>query len=115
MATYSRTRSNQQLEKRKMRSDMATLEDEAADGLSGTTWSFWFSGDRLVVDLYQTWTRPSRRHRPVVSEIWSRLPHRARSTLAQAQVPLTAAIAERAKAAWLTQLQASVGVGFQKR
>lgn len=97
-----------------MRYDMVNLEDEATDGLSGTTWSFWFVDGRLVVDLYQTWTRPSRRHKPVVSAVWSRLPHRARSTLTLAQVPLTAAIAERAKGALLAQLQASVEVGFQR-
>lgn len=92
--------------------DQIKLEFPAQDGLSGTSWRFYLLRDRLVVDAYQEWSRPSRRHKPAVVRAWDRLScHRCDMPLAD--VPLTDAIAAQAKSEWLRMLQERVKVGFQ--
>lgn len=89
------------------------LESEGQDGLWGQTWGFTLLGDKLILNYYTTWRRPSKRHKPVRQEHWDRLNSRE-SNLKQADIPFTPAIGEWAKREWLKQLEATVSVGFKE-
>jgi len=97
-----------------MQSDRVTIDQPAGDGLSGRSWVFIQLDDRLVVDAFSTWTRPSTRHKPKVEARWSRLSDR-HAKLRESDVPFDSEIAALAKALWIKQLEAVVSVGFQHR
>lgn len=90
------------------------LEDTSPDGLEGSTWFFSLMDDQLVVDVYCTWSRPTKRHNPRVVSSWSRLDSRT-SSLKQEQVPFTPEVAARAFEAWMKLVKDTVTVGFWKR
>lgn len=92
--------------------DRVTLESSTPDGMQGEIWTFYLLGDKLVVDNYQKWVRPTKKHKPKGTGYWSRLDSR-NSSMGRDTVPFTPDIAAKAKAEWLKKLEATVSVGFQ--
>lgn len=92
--------------------DRVSVEKLNPDGLSGVRWSFFLLGDKLVVDVYEEFSRASKRHQPKVLRSWRRLNSRD-SFIKRADVPLPPAIAKMAKDAFLQALVAGISVGFQ--
>lgn len=87
--------------------------DVSEDGLTGATWSFYLAASNLLVDSYCTWSRASRRSKPVVIDSWSRLRlSYERPTLTRDQVPLTQEVCDLAKRLWLAQAERNLSVCF---
>lgn len=95
-----------------MRLENLNLESAGQDGMWGASWGFILLSDMLVLNEYRTWTRASKRHKPVTKDYWSRLNSRE-ANIKKAEVPFTPAIAAWAKREWIKQLEANVTVGFQ--
>ncbi len=79
--------------------DSVTWSEESADKLSRVVWRFWLSrADLLVLDLYAIEQRATRRHAFKTVESYTRLGHDrdALKLIAEKDVPLTDAVAQRA-------------------
>jgi len=77
-------------------------------GMQKVTWTFWlYQGDTLVLQSYVVEHRPSRRHafRETIAYYRQQPTHRANEIMAEADVPLTSEIAQRAIREFTRKLQ----------
>jgi hypothetical protein len=81
--------------------DRVDVVEEAVDGLSRVSYHFWKDPyDGFVVDRYMVETRPSKRHGWKCEVAYTRLfPRAPNSTITAEEVPLTAAVIAKARAA----------------
>jgi hypothetical protein len=75
------------------------------DGLSEQRWSFWFydAMSCLYVDLYGSYSRPTKRRKFACDQFYTRTDQR-NNTITVDQVPLPDDVAEEAKAAIVNQI-----------
>lgn len=90
--------------------DHFDFSDESEDKLRRVTWTFWLYGRCLVLDAYTIESRPSRRHSYKTESMYQRIAYGSAipqsQRIAEADVPLTPEIQERA----LRQFMASLRV-----